>query len=1099
MFTRLLLRPCFWVLALSFLADAKAVPPAPNVAALTSLRFTVRKRSVTALLEPGLQQVVLEQKYGSGWKPLAVTYPLPYGPRVSVFNLATEVPASELRVQGYRKAKFPARFKSGIRNFDRPDPSVDLTSGQLTLMPTINFTSGVVVNGMRSADMPQALAAGALTSAPLPEAVESDIWQIVGSRVYFFNQYRGLQILDVSDPTQPARLGSLRLPASGEQMFVLNPEGSRIALLGRSNDKTRAGAATIWLIEVTEGVPVLVNEVPLEGAISDSRLIGDRLHVLCTQVVLNKEGQPTDNEVLLTSLEVSNLETPRKLGTLRFPVSVSGVLQAAGGQLLIATQSYASGQLETNAVHLVDASDAPRVVKTFKPKGVVQDKFKMSIVGDAVVVVSLFNNGNWNNRSTWVETFPLSGGSVSALASLELEGARGETLHATRFDGSRLYVVTFRQVDPLFVVDLADPAAPVLSGTLEIPGWSTYLEPLGNRLLAVGVEAGQVTVSLFDVTDVSAPSLLSRLHLGEPGVSSWSEANYDEKAVEYLPEQGLVMVPFQTWWGSSGPQKAIQVVGVAEDDLTAGPTLEHDFNPRRGSFIADHFVSISGQELLVHSAGPESATEPVVRLPLAWRTDRVLPVGDWLVQIEDGPSVWRSRYGFNFIRFDGHQGRATLRVTSAQDPDALQQVLDLGEGQIVGLTSRGNRLFLAQHQAEATERGHGLRTLEVNLASSPPVVAESGSVVHDLSAVSSYDLQLDRLQPLWVTDQKLVWYVPMQPAFNWWGPIFIQPVIIGPITLQPIIARPIILQGTLNGTSTPVTGGTIVAPPPAGPVLTLTVPAAALCPVSVSDSGILADPPQVVRVKEGSRGASRAFAQDGFLFMSYDTSKAQPPVIKPAKPATNLRVLALKPALLTSWLQVIDWRSGDPVLRDPVSIPGQLLSVAQADAQGAVVLTHSEQRIGTRGPTTRAIQACAYDGVSAWQLDSYISATPFGGVSATDGIRIYLACDSSAKKGVVGIGYNSATGRLGQINSWSMAEAPTLLHVSHGHLLASSFGNLEVASISLTGLLTPAASYDTPVNLQLRVDRATFTPGLDVWVPAGDYGVEFLQRSQLAP
>lgn len=1099
MFPSLLLRISSLVLALSFLGDARAIPPPPNAEVLTSLRFTVRKRIVTALLEPGLQQVVLEQRSGSGWKPVAASYPLPYGPRVSIFNLAAEVPASELRVQGYRKAKFPARFKSGKRSFDRPDPSMDTASGLLTLTPAINYSSGMILNGMRAADTPQAVAAGSLASASLPEAVESDIWQIVGSRVYFFNQYRGLQILDLGDPTQPTRLGSLRLPASGEQMFVLNAEGTRVALLGRSNDKTRPGASSLWLIEVTEGVPVLVNEVPLEGSIADSRLIGDRLHVLCTRMVLDEEGRPTDNEVLLTSVDVGSLEAPQNLGRLRFALSSYGFLQAADGHLLVATQSYSTGALATNAVHLIDVAGAPRIVKTFRPRGVIQDKFKMSIVGDAVVTVSMLNSWDWNNRSTWVETFPLGGGSVSALASMELEGARGESLHATRFDGSRLYVVTFRQIDPLFVLDLADPAAPVLSGVLEIPGWSTYIEPLGNRLLAVGVEAGQVTVSLFDVTHINAPSLLSRLHLGEPGVSSWSEANYDEKAVEYLPEQGVVMLPFQTWWGSSGPQKAIQVVGVGEDDLTAGPTLEHDFNPRRGSFIADHYVSISGHELLVHPAGTEAATEPVVRLPLAWRTDRVLPVGDWLVQIEDGPATWNYRYGLNYISYGGDNGRATLRVTSARDPDALEQSLDLGEGQIVGLTSRGNRLFLAQFKAQATERGHGLRTLEVDLASSPPVVVEGSNVVHDLSTLDSYNLQLVLLQPLWVTDQKLVWYVPMQPAYNyWWGHVFIQPVIIGAITLQPVIPRLNILQGTQNMSTTPVVSGSaIVAPPPAEPALTLTTPAAVLCPVSVSDSGLLADLPLVIRAKDSLRGTSGAFVQNGFLFMSCDTSRVQQQPLNRKGPLAK-HVLQTQ-SRLASWLQVIDWRSGEPVLRDPVSIPGQLLSVAQADAQGAVVLTNSEQQIGTQGPTTRAIQACAYDGVSAWQLDSYISATPFGGVSTTDGIRVYLACDSSAKKGVVGIGYNTATGRLGQINSWSMAEAPTLLHVSHGHLLASSYGNLEVASISLTGLLTPVASYDTPVNLQLRVDRATFTPALDVWVPAGIYGVEFLQRSQLAP
>jgi hypothetical protein len=187
------------------------------------------------------------------------------------------------------------------------------------------------------------------------------------------------------------------------------------------------------------------------------------------------------------------------------------------------------------------------------------------------------------------------------------------------------------------------------------------------------------------------------------------------------------------------------------------------------------------------------------------------------------------------------------------------------------------------------------------------------------------------------------------------------------------------------------------------------------------------------------------------------------------------------------------------VLRDPVSIPGQLLSIAQADAQGAVILTNSDQQISTNGPATRVIQASGYDGVSAWQLDSYITATPFYSATATDGVRLYLAREAGTV-GVVGIGYNTTTGRLAQINSWTTTETPALLNVAGGHLLASSYGNLEVASIHLsTGALTAVASYDTPTNLWLRVDRAAFTPTLDLWIPAADYGVELLQRAALAP
>jgi hypothetical protein len=171
--------------------------------------------------------------------------------------------------------------------------------------------------------------------------------------------------------------------------------------------------------------------------------------------------------------------------------------------------------------------------------------------------------------------------------------------------------------------------------------------------------------------------------------------------------------------------------------------------------------------------------------------------------------------------------------------------------------------------------------------------------------------------------------------------------------------------------------------------------------------------------------------------------------------------------------------------------------VAQADAQGAVILTNSDQQISTTAAATRVIQASAYDGVSAWQLDSYITATPFYTASATDGTHLYLAREAGAK-GVVGVGYNTTTGRLAQINTWTTSEVPTMLNVTSGHLLASSYGNLEVASLAAaTGVMTPVASFDTPTNLWLQVNRAAFTQALDLWIPAADYGVEYLQHATL--
>lgn len=1131
MIPRLLICLMAWMAVLGGSPLSALPPPAAPAAAAVNLRFTMNGAVVTAALERGVYQAVLEQKSGDGWKPLAVAYSTSRTGRVT-FKMPAATDAANLRVQGYRTPKFPARFLYGKRSFDRKD----LTSDTLTLFgnvsipnmsiaPTMVFTNNALAsaNTLMGATTATSRALADLPPTPVTDTVlESDIWQIVGNQMYFFNHYRGLQILDLTDPTLPVRTGSVRLPASGEQMIVMDEAGTQVALLGTSTDHKNVGKTTVWLIRVADGIPAMASEVPLEGVMLDSRLVGTTLHVLSKvspELTANSSTHDMHGTAVLTSIDLSNLDAPKKLGRLTFPAE-SAALQISEGCALVATTYYVGTNLYANrAVHLVDVSKAPRLVKTFTPRGLIQDKFKLGIVNGSVVTVSI--EGSWTDRKTWVETFPIAGSDVTAQSALELERARGETLHATRFDGDRLYVVTFRQIDPLFIVDLANPAAPVLSGVLEVPGWSTYLEPLGDRLLAVGIEGGYTTVSLFDVADVTAPSLLSRLKLGGTYGSN-SEANTDEKAIEYLPEEGILMVPFQGWTPSGG-DKAVQVVNVGADELTAGPTIGHDFDPRRGSFISGHYVSISGHELLVHGTDTEATDEPVVSLPLAWRADRVVPVGEHLVQIEDGQNF--NRY---FTPAPGEY--AKLRITSTTDPDALEQVVNIGCGRIVGITQRDSRLYLAQQMQFTTttlarDVAPSLRTLALDLSSKTPVVTQVGSVVHDLGALNVPDPTIDEVQPLWINDQKLVWYVPLNQGLRLipgpiiiGGPIFRLPVLTLPILIgQPVIDIGIIGPGRLITNVNATLNGAVLTgapPPPAEPAPGPPpgVPAAVLCPVSIDTAGtITAETAQVVRVKGNLRHTSRAFTQGGFIFFSYDTavekssSNATTATTSAASftrgPVLTKIAVPLRPqeVRLASWLQVIDWNGNAPVLRDPVSIPGPLLSVAQADAQGAVVLTNSDQQISKTAAATRVIQACAYDGVSAWQLDSYITSTPYHSATATDGLRLYLGREVGII-GVVGVGYNALTGRLSQINNWPTAETPTTLHVIPGHLLASSAGNLEVATITAsTGVLKPVASFDTPTNLWLRVDRSAITPAQDLWIPAGEFGVEFLQRGDLAP
>lgn len=131
-------------------------------------------------------------------------------------------------------------------------------------------------------------------------------------------------------------------------------------------------------------------------------------------------------------------------------------------------------------------------------------------------------------------------GSTLGVLGVTPDMAPGERMYGVRFRGPLAYVVTFRQTDPLFVVDLAEPTAPKVVGELKIPGFSTYLQPLDDtHLLAIGRDAG-VKLSLFDVSDPTAPREVATKKLGN---ATYSVAGSNHLAFTYFPARGLLAIP----------------------------------------------------------------------------------------------------------------------------------------------------------------------------------------------------------------------------------------------------------------------------------------------------------------------------------------------------------------------------------------------------------------------------------------------------------------------------------------------------------------------------------------------------------------------------
>ena len=187
---------------------------------------------------------------------------------------------------------------------------------------------------------------------------------------------------------------------------------------------------------------------------------------------------------------------------------------------------------------------------------------------------------------------------------------RGERIYAVRFIEDRGYVVTFRQVDPLYVLDLSDAAEPTVAGELKVLGYSAYLHPIGNDLLlGVGQDAteeGRLKGTQLSVFDVSKPSQPARLHQRTVGSGSNSEAEYDHHAFLWWPATSLAVIPLQIYPYQEGGEeftgaigfhagvKGIDEAGRVTHPDPPGPASRGYRPPiRRALVVGDHLFTVS--------------------------------------------------------------------------------------------------------------------------------------------------------------------------------------------------------------------------------------------------------------------------------------------------------------------------------------------------------------------------------------------------------------------------------------------------------------------------------------------------------------------------
>jgi hypothetical protein len=1022
-----------WSLACGLILAS--IIPSPSFAqisqpVISSIRLERTNVTVAVSVPRDICRVVLESRarFGGGtWEPVAVAQSDGAGGTIT-FRLPCARQSELLRVRADTSLPLPAAFYGGTNAFWGLD------------------TNSAAVAGWRGGALDTA-GPNASPGTSTREVVESDIWQLSGDTLYFFNQYRGLQVIDIAKPDAASVRGTLPLPAAGEQMYLAG--SNHVVLLARNDCSQNTDNSQVVVVRVSGGLPQIVTQLPVPGWIQESRMVGTALYVASQayRPVPGTSNSTWEWGTLVSAFDLADPAVPVAKGSLWY-AGYGNVVTATDNYLFVATQDPANWWQSVLRIIDITAPDGTMAdYASLRMAGRLPDKFKLNYVGWILTTIS--EDWHLTRLVTRLETFrlpdPRSAGPTAIVKLGELELGNGEQLHATRFDGTRAYIVTFLRIDPLWVVDLTDPAAPHVAGAVDVPGWSTYILPLGPRLVTLGVESNRVAVSLFDVHDPAYPGLLSRVRLGQN--YSWSEANNDEKAFTVLTDAGLMLVPYNGDT-TNGWTSQVQLIDLNPTTLVARGVIQHQTQPRRATLSHNRILSLSGWEVL--SVDATDRDHPIVRgdAELAWPVDRVFLQGPFLLEIADSTAWW------------GRPDQSSVRVAPADQPGQLLGELSVGALPIVGVDIKGNKLYLAQSCWSA----YPLPLDASNPAVEPPnvvvTIVDLGSLPV-LSILGKVSVPVDppgwggSWQPVWPKPGVLVW---VGSYFNywWWGPY-------------------------LDLRGGPAIGGTIMPWPMGG------LGSGQLLAFDVSTP---TQPKLVSEVNLATNnwwGFSQPFVSDTRVYLSHNAADYPPAGTDPS--ATWVQ---------RSYLDVIDYADPlSPTLRKPVNIPGTLEGLSHAGELLYTVGYHWTSK--QYGDWQEWLDASAYNGAEVHLVDSLALPQAWPHPVQVVETNIFIGCpgynytDTNVVAHVLEAWTLPGSGKFTLLGSAKL-NMPASNLITGGGLLAlqETDSSVDLFDIQSPANLLPIGRGRPPGCLWFNLDRSDGALTRGLWVPLGMYGADHI-------
>ena len=368
---------------------------------------------------------------------------------------------------------------------------------------------------------------------------------------------------------------------------------------GNYETNTDQTSAVIYDISNPEK-PLKVVSLGQSGYYVSSRMIGDYVYLVTSQYIYSpvkgtpityipattdgvttKLLQPTDlyiggspQSAAYTVVGSINLKSGANFASAKAVFGGTSTLYADADHLLLAFSRYEDETLpiapdkDGKNVQITRSSSSTDLVLLGLSEGQITrlangnvpgnllNQFSMDAYKNVFRIVTTLNNSEQWIFTDGVDTYEYDSTSANALYTLDLDLkvlgkienlAKDEFVKSVRFDGDIGYFVTFRQVDPLFAVDLSNPSAPRVLSALKIPGFSEYLHVFSdNLLLGIGYNADEntgamqgVKLSMFDTTNKASVKEVTSAKVD----ASWTAVGSNHKAILVDAEKNLIAFP----------------------------------------------------------------------------------------------------------------------------------------------------------------------------------------------------------------------------------------------------------------------------------------------------------------------------------------------------------------------------------------------------------------------------------------------------------------------------------------------------------------------------------------------------------------------------